>query len=398
MSQSAPPLYDRAWWGVLTLVFAAFVFNTTEFVPVALLSTIAESLHVPTTQIGLIMTIYAWTVAVLSLPLTILTRKSERRTLLTWVLVVFIVSHIVTSVAWNFSVLVIGRLGIACAHAIFWSISIPLVVRIAPAGGKSQALSMLATGTAIAMVAGIPFGRVIGEMLGWRFTFLVVGASAAVTLGLIRFTLPVLQSQQSGSISHLPALLKRPTLTLLYLVTIAVVSAHFMSYTYIEPFIHDVNHASESRITYILLLFGIAGIPAALYFNHAFAQRPVQFLLRSVIAVAACLLVLFPCTLNIVPLSLHTLAWGGAIVLFGLAMQAWVLKLAPEATDLAMALYSGLYNVGIGTGALLGNHVAGEFGLPWLGTFGGLLGGVGIGLCWLAMRLYREVPSETANA
>ena len=182
MSQSAPPLYDRAWWGVLTLVFAAFVFNTTEFVPVALLSTIAESLHVPTTQIGLIMTIYAWTVAVLSLPLTILTRKSERRTLLTWVLVVFIVSHIVTSVAWNFSVLVIGRLGIACAHAIFWSISIPLVVRIAPAGGKSQALSMLATGTAIAMVAGIPFGRVIGEMLGWRFTFLVVGASAAVTL------------------------------------------------------------------------------------------------------------------------------------------------------------------------------------------------------------------------
>jgi DHA1 family L-arabinose/isopropyl-beta-D-thiogalactopyranoside export protein-like MFS transporter len=81
--------------------------------------------------------------------------------------------------------------------------------------------------------------------------------------------------------------------------------------------------------------------------------------------------------------------WGGAVVCFGLAMQAWVLRLAPEATDLAVSIYSGLYNVGIGGGALLGNHIAHRFGLAWIGTFGGIVGGCGVGLGWLAMRIHR---------
>ncbi|HZS80920.1 MAG TPA: sugar transporter, partial [Herbaspirillum sp.] len=139
------------------------------------------------------------------------------------------------------------------------------------------------------------------------------------------------------------------------------------------------------RITYILILFGGAGIPAAIFFHRLYPDRPAQFLLASIITISACLLVLFPCALSIVTLSVHTLIWGSAIVCFGLAMQAWVLRLAPEATDLAVSIYSGLYNVGIGAGALLGNHIAHGVGLPWVGTFGGAIGGIGVGICWLAL-------------
>lgn len=377
---------EYSWWGVLALALAAFIFNTTEFVPVALLSAIGNSLHMRPTDVGLMLTIYAWTVAVVSLPLTVLTRAVERRKLLTGVLLLFIVSHIVTSVAWNFPLLIIGRSGIACAHAIFWSISVSLVVRLAPPPKKSQALGLLAMGTSIAMVAGIPLGRVIGETMGWRVTFLVIACAAAIVLLMLRATLPELASQQSGSLRSLPTLFRKPTLVLLYLVTILVVSAHFTSYTYIEPFIQGVNHASASRITYILILFGSAGIPAAICFNRIFPHQPEHFLLASVITLSSCLLVLFPCALGIVTLSVHVVVWGGAIVCFGLAMQAWVLKLAPDATDLAVSIYSGLYNVGIGGGALLGNHIAGDFGLPWIGTFGGLVGGFGVGIGWLAMK------------
>jgi DHA1 family L-arabinose/isopropyl-beta-D-thiogalactopyranoside export protein-like MFS transporter len=311
---------------------------------------------------------------------------------LLWVFVLFIVSHIVTSIAWNFSVLVFGRLGIACAHAIFWSISVALAVRVAPPEKKSQALGLLATGSSIAMVAGIPLGRVIGETLGWRVTFLVIAGAAALTLLVLRAGLPELPSHQSGSLRSLPSLFRKPTLVLLYLVTILIVSGHFTSYTYIEPFVQTVNAASSSRITTILILFGVAGIPAALCFNRIYPDRPQQFLLASVVTLAACLLVLFPCALGIVTLSVHTVIWGGSVVCFGLAMQAWVLRLAPEATDLAVSIYSGLYNVGIGGGALLGNHIAHKFGLAWIGTFGGIVAGFGAGLGWLAMRIHRANP------
>ncbi|CAG9269256.1 putative sugar efflux transporter [Paraburkholderia unamae] len=388
MSTPEPVSSRHSWWGVLVLALSAFIFNTTEFVPVALLSAIGDSLHMKSTDVGIMLTIYAWTVAVASLPLMLLTRNVERRKLLTIVFALFIVSHVVTGVAWNFTVLMIGRMGIAFAHAIFWSISVSLVVRLAPPGNKSRALAMLGMGTSIAMVAGIPLGRVISELLGWRQAFLVIAGAAAAALLMLRMTLPLLPSQQAGSFSSVPVLFKKPMLVSLYLITILVVSAHFTSYTYIEPFIQTVGHQSNHRITYLLILFGSAGIPAAICFNRIYPKQPGQFLQGAVFAVFVCLLVLFPSALSIVTLSVHTVIWGGAIVCFGLAMQAWVLKLAPEAADLAVSIYSGLYNVGIGAGALLGNHIANDFGVSWVGTFGGVVGGLGAAVCWLALRMY----------
>lgn len=363
---------------VVIMAFAAFVFNTTEYIPVALLTDIAHSFAMPVSEVGLMITVYAWIVSLMSLPCMLMTAKLERRQLLIKLFILFIVSHVLSAIAWNYWILLLSRIGIALTHSIFWSITASLTMRIAPKDKKIQALGLLAMGSALAMVLGLPLGRVIGQWFSWRTTFALIGIIALLILFMLSRLLPHLPSQNAGSLKSLPVLAKRPMLLGIYGLTAIIISAHFTAYSYIEPFMLRISQVSASAATAGLLIFGLAGLLASLLFNLLYRLMPIKFLATAMTILTASLISLHYLSHSEIALFILILIWGIGISALGLGMQMRVLQLAPDATDLASSIYSSIYNIGIGGGALIGNQVMQHLGLKHIGDVGAILGIIAI--------------------
>jgi len=368
------------FWRVVIMACAAFIFNTTEFVPVALLTDIGQSFDMQSSDVGLMMTVYAWTVMIMSLPAILATGDMERKGLLLKLFIIFIIGHIISVIAWNYWILLIARMCIAVAHSLFWAITASLVMRVAPKNKKTQAIGMLAIGTSLATILGLPLGRLVGQLVGWRITFAIIAALALVVMVFIMRLLPNLPSKNAGSLSSLPILAKRPLLIGLYATTVIIVSAHFTAYTYIEPFMVQIGELDPNLATIILLVFGVSGITASVIFNRLYRFGPIQFISTAMILLAVSLAFMLVSASYTATMFTLAFIWGIGISCIGLALQMRVLQLAPDATDVASAIYSGIFNAGIGAGALFGNQITRHIGLEYIGFSGAALAMIALGI------------------
>ena len=361
---------SRVWSSILCLAFAAFIFNTTEFVPVGLLPNIAESFSMDVAHAGLLLTIYAWAVSLLSLPLTVLTSKMERRKLLILLFCLFIGSHILAGVAWNFYSLMIARIGIACAHAVFWAITTPLAVRLAPNGKKAKAMGFIVIGVSMATILGIPIGTIIGQLVGWRVTFLCIAGIAFCVMILLLRLLPTVPSMDIISIKDIPIVLKRPILLNIYLLIAIIIAGHFTAYTYITPFMKNIGGFNQNVIVLLLLVVGFSGMIGSVIFAKYAEKNPTAIFIIPMLLLITCLLSLYVCSFTLYTAIIQCLIWGLSITIIGMVMQSKVIDAAPDATDIATSVYSGIFNIGIGGGAFIGSKVLILLSIDYIGYVG----------------------------
>lgn len=376
----------REWLPLVALAMSTFIFNTSEFIPIGLLSDIAADFRISESKAGMLITIYAWVVAAASLPLMLLASGTESKRLMLTVLGLFAASHAGSALSTGYYMLMASRIGVACSHAIFWSIVTPLAVKIAPPGKGSAALGMIVAGSSIAMIAGLPLGRAIGLTAGWRMTFLIIGCISFAVMLFIAAVLPRCQNEKAFSVKELPSLLKNPALRGIYLVTVLSVTAHFTGYSYIEPFLAQTAGFNESSITMVLTLFGIVGIAGSLIFSRYYESHRSLLMRYAVIGICCSLFLLKPASASHQTVFLLCIFWGLANTFYNMAFQSEIIRHVPEGTSIAMSIYSGIYNVGIGGGALIGGHACSWISVSSIGYIGGT---ISIAAC-LACILYLQ--------
>lgn len=374
MEKTDEKLPLKKWMSLVGLTCASFVFNTSEFVPIGLLTDIATDFRITEAHAGMIISVYAWVVMILSMPLMMLVSKMELRKLLLCTFAVFIVFQVMSYLSTGYAMLMLSRIGVACAHSVFWSIISIIAVSIVPERFRALALSMIVTGTSVAIIFGLPLGRIIGLQIGWRMTFFSIGAFAFLTLIYLVVSLPKVPSQGGFSLRQLPGLLKNKLLIGLYVLSLAIATSYYTGYSYIEPFLMQVVGMADDWITTTLMIFGAAGILGSIAFSKYYSKNRYTFMSVVLLGVSACLLLMQLMSFSMYAMILLCALWGMMVTAFNVSMQSEIISDSPGgSTAVSMAIFSGIFNLGIGCGTFVGGVVCTHFSISYIGYAGGAL-------------------------
>ena len=368
----------RQWLPLLGVTCSAFVLNTSEFMPIGLLTDIADSFQISEATAGIMITAYAWAVMLLSLPLMIAASRVEFKRLLVGVLTVFGIGQVLSAVALTYLILTLARIVVASAHAIFWSIASIVATRVVGPKHGALALSVVATGTSIAMIFGLPLGRAIGLMVGWRMTFGVVAVISFSIVAYVLAVFPPLPAGEPFTLAKLPVLLKNKMLVTLYAATVFIATGYYTGYSYIEPFLQQIAGLEPGVITLALTAFGFAGLLGSFLFSRFYDGHRLPLLAVTIGGVAAALLLMAAAAGSLVSVVAVCVLWGACATAFNIGFQSEIIKgVEADSSSVAMSMFSGIFNYGIGAGSAVGGVVVTHVGIGYIGFAGGAIAAAG---------------------
>ena len=344
---------------VIVLFLGAFCVGTTEFVIAGLLPEISLDLNISIPTAGYLITAYALGVAIGGPVLTLAIAKFSRKRNLLFLLLIFLAGHLWCANSSSYEMLMAGRLIIALSHGSYFGVAGVVAVSIVPVERRGAAIAWLFAGISVANILGVPGGTAIGNWLGWRATFWIVGAAACFVIAAIYWFVPQDESdavERPGVGAQITAIANQKVM-LAYL-TFAVMLIGFWTYfTFVAPHMIEVGRVPKESIAFMLFLFGV-GATLGTAIGGRLADRVPEMTLRfglpaQVLAMSAIYLFSFD------PISMAVLLFLAGTIMFipASSIVNRILQGASSAPDFASTLVSTAANIGIAFGAILGAQI-----------------------------------------
>ena len=382
------------WIGLLTLAGAIFASVTSEFLPTGLLPEMASDLDVGLSTAGFLITIFAATVVIATTPLAVLTRRYSRKTLVVVVLLVIALAHVLAGLAPSYEILVGARILGGLAHGLFWAVVAAYSAHLVPKHQLGKAVAVTSAGASAAFVLGVPVGTALGHALGWRAAFVIIaGVVVILAIAVVKF-LPPVDHRVNLATGEIPLPLHKDRslrgVIIVCLVIVLLITAQNTFYTYIAPWLTDIAGFPSTSIAFLLFLFGGAGVIGLVVAGFAADRFPRLGFAVAVLTVMAAVIVLAVASGNQVVVVVAFVVWGVAFGGIPAMMQTRMLHTASfRMRDLAAALQTTAFNVGIGFGALLGGLLLDGIGLESLAF---------VELAFLAVALLVSIGADAARS
>jgi DHA1 family purine ribonucleoside efflux pump-like MFS transporter len=367
----------EAWAAIVSLSLGVFGLVTAEFLPASLLTRIASDLQVSDGSAGQAVTATAVVAAIAGPAIVIGTGRIDRRSVMFGLSLLLVLSNLLAAIAWNLPLLLVARTVLGIALGGFWSLAAAVAMRLVSAERMPRAMSIIFTGVSIATVCAAPVGAYLGDLWGWRATFLLAALIGALALIVQILTIPRLPPMDAPGLGTLAMVLRRPSIRLGLIVVLFVVSGHFAGFTYVRPFLEQVTKLPITLISSVLLAFGIGGFFGNLVGGFITARSA-----RAGVAFASLLLGASGLALvaygSLPGLSAGATAlWGFAFGAFPVAIQTWTTRAAPDHAESAGALLLMTFQIAIASGAIFGGLLVDGWGPQSAIAYCGVLALVG---------------------
>lgn len=361
------PPTASAWGAVICMSLLCFVLVASEFMPVSLLTPIAQELAITEGQAGQAIAVSGFFAVLSSLFGNALLARLDRRSAVALYTVIMVISGLAVTFAPNYELFMLGRALIGISIGGFWSLSTAILVRVVAKDDVAKAIAMLQGGTALAFVVAAPLGSFLGSIIGWRGAFFTVVPLGLIGLAWQLAVIPRMPSSNDVSVKRIFGLLHSRIFALGMLATVLAFMGQFSLTTYLRPFLENVTGLDVTMLSLFLFGLGLAGLVGTLIIGYMLRSHLLLALigLPAGLAIMAALLVIAGHSAAITAIAL--LAWGLFTTPIPVSWNTWMTRVIPQDLEAGGALQVALIQVAITAGAFVGGVLFDTWG--WASTF-----------------------------
>ncbi|WP_037558532.1 MFS transporter [Staphylococcus haemolyticus] len=371
---------------IATFIISVFIVGMVEMMVAGIMNLMSDDLGVSEAIIGQLVTLYALTFAICGPILVKLTNRYPARPVLLWTLVIFVVGNGIIAVAPNFTILVIGRILSSAAASLIIVKVLALTAMLTIPKNRGKMIGVVYTGFSGANVFGVPIGTMIGDWIGWRFTFVfIIVISLIAGLLMLKYLPTTTELNQANRMynnvsddNQVTSHIVRPVEIIKFLaITLLILIANSVTFVFINPLILENGH-SMGYVSLALLVNGVAGVvgtsmggvladklTSKRWLIIAFSVFIVVMLAINLILSTTVLLLVGLFIWNIVEWSTNP------------AIQSGIIEHVEGDTSQVMSWNMSCLNAGIGLGGIIGGLVVSNMNVEavtFVSAFIGLLG------------------------
>lgn len=363
---------------LMSLALGSFCIGTSEFASMGIIQLFSADLGISIPEATNAVTAYAFGVIIGAPLVTLAAARLNRRALLLGLMALFVLGNLLSALAGSLHLLMAARFVSGLPQGAYFGAGAVVASYIVGPGQSGKAFAIVMMGLTIATIFGSPLATFLGQMLGWRDTYVAVAVLAAVAFGALFLWVPRTEELAGSPVLQELSALRKPAVWGVMLVAAIGVGSIFAVYTFIGPIVTDVARRAPTLIPVALGLFGLGMTVGNLVGGRLADAYPARGIVAGFGCALAVLAVLASAGAN-TPVMLCTMFGVGATMMTAIpTIQVRLTRFAPEAPSLMGAMNLAALNVANAIGAWAGGMtIAAGWGLlsaVWAGFGLTLLG------------------------